>query len=198
MNSTRDALSIYTDGSFNAKAQRMAYGWVTDEPTPRTRVVGLPTKSSASLSSVMESEAIIDAIAEFAFIGRDLEIYADNQVLALMIEKYRAGLIDGRAFLTRPFSLSEKAGHRLLRLMDHVNFNINWVRGHAESYENLVIDQALRMVTEGNETDCAGKAFAVDALTSGEAVVWGKVPHVIDGEKKYFNTYHRIAREQFH
>lgn len=171
----RDPIHIYTDGSYSAKLKAPSYGWVTmDAPAafPSARAVNAPMpKCPVTMSCLMESAAIVDAIAEFAPLGRKLLIHADNQALMHLIDRYRAGEIGMETFLDNTTVLRPEDAKKLFRFIDSVDFELVWVKGHRADFLNLVVDQMLRISSLEGQGEAAGVAFAEEAMSTGTAIV---------------------------
>lgn len=178
---TLEPIIVYTDGaSRSLKGHRevteLGWGWLAINPPPgwrqarvsADRIEGPRLKSQGCK---MESKAILEAIDEFSPKGRPIIVRTDSQALPRVIEKYRAGEVSSHDFLQSERFLSEGDTRRLLRLLETVELTIEWVRGHSLSFENMVVDQALRHAVYGGYTETHAEEFMLQALERQEAMI---------------------------
>lgn len=177
-----EALTVYTDGSFikaPSVPDRSAYGWVCREAPAafaRARVVCVPleaipaTYRNSNQSQRMESAAIVDAIAEFAPLGRRLRVVTDCKSLVEVITRYQAGELPRDFFLQAPQLIFFADAVKLTRLLATVEVEMEWVKGHSGVLENTVVDQMLRQANIKGLPEAAAVAWAEKALSTGKFV----------------------------
>ena len=195
----RQPLHIYTDGAAFKEDRRCAYGWLLANPehllTP-ARVVSVDYAElgapRCAASSLMEAEAVTDALCEFRYRDRPLVVHTDSLSLVEVIQSYRDGSRSGDYFLQTPTSIRPATGRRLLAALDKGDARVEWVKAHGVSYHNRVIDQALRHACKGmGEREAAG--FAATAVAEGRARVWDSW-HTAEG---WASTWKSISLETF-
>lgn len=168
-------ITVYSDGSYCASRQRAGYGWVCangPKAAARARVVTTDTrKGITTMSCLMESAAIVDAICEFAPFGRKIVVHADNQALMHLIDRYQAGLSDSTEMLTSPNVVSETDGRRLLEALAKVEVELKWVKGHRNNFLNLVVDQMIRNAALEGDSEAEGVRFAEEAMDTCRAMI---------------------------
>lgn len=178
-----EALRIYTDGSSSAGKQDTVkaegFGWVLANPTANltpARVVSRSREFGKNTATQMESAAIVNALNEFLFYSRPLEIFTDTQSLPNLLKAYLAGEVGSEVFYNTGV-LREEDTVTLMRLIPRireVGVTFTWVKGHSNCFPNMVCDQMLRMAVLKSIPERDAYDFAVEAMQCGKAKVWHK------------------------
>lgn len=202
MTTAQAPITIYTDGAARLTRypngepalRETAWGWLAVN-APRgwstAAIEGYQehTRATHNTNVLMESRALVKAIAEFAPLGRKLLLKADCRALPQVIAKYRAGEVGAEVFFSNPNLITAADARQLLPLLDTVDFEIQWVKAHFGTFENLVLDQALRQVAYEDMTATDALDFIADSLVQEECVIYGN--YKINGEWR--KTYQRVT-----